>query len=231
MAHSAMHYKQVGLGAVIEEIDGWQLAVRYQTVEEEIQQVLENVGICDVSPVGKLRLQGKDTDNILNVVFQGLGGIEIGRVARVRFEQDPGSEDILVAGLAGDDALILVAPSSVPSVLRWLSESPSYCAHTVDVTSALAGLKIAGSLAHRVLASVTQVDVTPEGFPDMSCAQGMVAEIHGTILRGDMGSLLSYDLYFSRDYGEYMWDALFEAGEKYGLTPFGTETLAHLRGD
>ena len=63
----------------------------------------------------------------------------------------------------------------------------------------------------------------------MTCAQAKLAEIHGTVLRRDLGGLTSYDLYVGREYGVYMWDALMEAGEEHGLVPFGTEAMESLR--
>ena len=36
---------------------------------------------------------------------------------------------------------------------------------------------------------------------------------------------------FGRELGEYMWDVLLEAGEAYGVVPFGFETLARISRD
>ena len=56
----------------------------------------------------------------------------------------------------------------------------------------------------------------------------MVAEVRATLLRVDHGAVPGYELYFGRDYGEYMWDSVLEAGEPAGLTPVGTEALAKI---
>ena len=62
----------------------------------------------------------------------------------------------------------------------------------------------------------------------MTCVQAPVAEVHGTLLRRDAGGLLSFELYYGREYGEYVWDALMGAGEEYGVSPFGVEALKSL---
>ncbi len=131
--------------------------------------------------------------------------------------------------MAADEALVLTGPGQAPVVAGILAQSPGDCAHAVDVTSALAGLKVTGPLSHRLLAFVTELDISPWEFSNMTCAQAKVAEIHGTVLRRDLGGLTSYDLYVGWEYGVYMWDALMEAGEEYGLTPFGTEAMERLR--
>jgi sarcosine oxidase subunit alpha len=79
-----------------------------------------------------------------------------------------------------------------------------------------------------VLTGLTEIDTSDMAFPDLSCAQGMVAEVRATLLRVDRGGVPGYELYFGRDYGEYMWDSVLEAGEPAGLTPVGTEALAKI---
>ena len=225
VALSALHHRHVGLGAAMVESDGWQRPARYTAPEDELNQLRNAVGICDISPVGKVLLQGEAIEPLLNTAFGEVGGLDIGRLRISHLRSDPNDQGALLARLAADEVLVLTTPNRSPSVSDALSAEPGQCGHAVDLTSALAGLKIAGPLAHRLLAGVTEVDTDPVAFADMSCAQAKVAEIHGTLLRRDAGALLSYELYFGREFGEYMWDALVEAGEEYGVAPFGIEAL------
>ncbi len=229
VALTAMHHLHVALGATMVESDGWQRPARYTSVEDEIGRVRQAVGLCDVSPVGKLNLQGEDIDSLLAATMDGIGHVEIGRVGEGRLKRGERDQDVVVARLARDEVLLLTAPGQGASVSRSLGQALAGCAHVVDITSALAGVKIVGPQAHRLLAHVTEVDTSPATFPNMSCAQGMVAEIRGTLLRRDIGRLLSYELLFGREFGEYMWDVLLESGEEYGAAPFGIEALARLR--
>ena len=73
------------------------------------------------------------------------------------------------------------------------------------------------------------MDISPPAFADTSCAQGKVAEVHGTVLRRDLRNITSYDLYVGREFGLYMWDTLLEAGEEHHITPYGTEAMEMLR--
>ena len=56
----------------------------------------------------------------------------------------------------------------------------------------------------------------------------MMAEVYVILLRWDRAGLPGYDIYVSREYGEYIWDAMLEAGHEYGIVPFGVETLKQL---
>ena len=229
VALSGMHHSHVSLGAVMVESDGWQRPATYTTAEDELHRLQQTIGLCDISPVGKLLVQGEALETHLGEAFTDIGRLQIGHASQQRLKAGSGAQAVLLARLADDEALVLTAPNQAPSVLGLLSAASDRCVHLVDITSALAGVKIIGPLARRLLAAVTELDTSTEAFPDMSCAQAKVAEIHGTLLRRDVAGFPSFELYFGREYGVYMWDALMEAGEEYNAAPFGTEALARLR--
>ena len=60
----------------------------------------------------------------------------------------------------------------------------------------------------------------------MGCAQGEAVGVHGIFVRADRGGVPGYRLYFGREYGEYVWEALLDAGREYGAAPVGIEALA-----
>lgn len=221
VALSAIQPRHLSLGATLVETNKWLLPARYSTVEEETEQIREAAGVCDISSNGKLALQGGIDSQILQALGQS-GPEAIGTVSKIAHA----SGDIVIARLAADDALILTAGRS--STLAGLVEKGDTCSHTVDMTSVLAGLAIVGPGARPVLTGLTEIDTSDMAFPDLSCAQGMVAEVRATLLRVDHGAVPGYELYFGRDYGEYMWDSVLEAGEPAGLTPVGTEALAKI---
>ena len=215
------------------EDNGWQRPARYTTVDDEVDSLTTGAGICDISPVGKLRLQGEDIDTHLAPLFDGYAAVETGRSHIVTLHG--AEQQAVIARLAADDVLFLTVPNEARDLLDALTAAQDICAHVVNVTSTLAGVTVAGPLAHRLLAALTEVDVSPDLFPDMSCAQGMVAEVHGTLLRRDIGELANYELYFGSEYGQYMWEALTHAGERYASVPFGVDALEKIyrggRGD
>ena len=217
-----MHYRHLELGAQMTEHEGWTLPARYTDAEEEATRVREGVGITDISHVGKIRLQGETVDQALREALPDYKATPVGSVTI--------SGDTVVARLADDDCLILTGQANVDHVLDSLRLDGS--SHPVNVTSVLAAVRIIGPNISQVLAGVSDLDLAPPYFPDLSCAQGMVAEIHGTVIRKDTtGGLLSYDLFFGRDYGDHMWESLIDAGERHGLTPFGLEALSALCGE
>lgn len=218
---SPMHHQHLAMGATMVEAGGWQRPARYSSFEEEVERLNSAVGLCEVSPSVKLRLQGAEVESWLAWVFPDLGRLDIGAVGRHR--------PAAVARLASDEFLIVAGPSERPSIVKALGVPVDSCAHMVDISAALAGVAVAGPSARRLLEAVTDLDVSPQAFPDMRCAQAGFAEVHGTLLRMDLGGLPYYEVYFGREFAEYMWHALTEAGEEFEAVPFGTDAMAHLR--
>jgi sarcosine oxidase subunit alpha len=223
-----MHHRHLELGAVMAESRGWQRPSRYGSVASELERIRDGVGLFDMSPSGKLAIQGTDIDSLFGSVFADVGPIEIGRLRVQLFGEVSDLQTVLMLRLAEDEAMVLTEPDEVHSVYEALRSREDGCAHTVDVTSALAGVRVTGPSAPSLLATLTELDVSPESFSNMSCAQTRVAEIHGTLLRADLAGELNYDLYVERDYGEYVWETALEAGEPLGATPYGTEAMSRL---
>ena len=220
-----MHYRHLELGADMVQHEGWTLPARYSDPEEEAARVRQAVGITDISTTGKIRLQGESVEQALH---EAIPVYQVTSVGSLFVTSDDAGAPV-VARLADDDCLIVTQQASVDHVLA--SISLNGCAHPVNVTSVLAAVRIVGPNAPQLLAGVTDLDLAPPYFPNLSCAQGMVAEIHGTIIRKDIDGLLSYDLLFGRDYGDHMWESLIDAGKQHGLTPFGLEALCALCGE
>ena len=228
MALSALHHAHLALGGEMEEGYGWLRPARYTTMDEECEAVRGGVGVCDISPPGKLLLHG-DIDRYIMEGLQQGGPEEPGDAGLMQFTEDSGIGDILAARLAADEALLVTAPNQSPMVAETLGSMEDACAHSVDVTSTRTGICVTGPAAQNTLAAVTEIDTSPHSLTDMSCAQGSISQVHATLIRHDKGDLPCYQIYVDRAYGEYIWETLLEAGKRYDISPFGTEALSRLQ--
>ena len=230
IALSALHHRLLDLGAAMVDLGGWQVAGRYTTPEEEIAGISEAVGLVDFSPATKLSIQGEAIDALLRNAYGEASILEVGRVRRRQVAGLVPGYHAAAARLARDELLVLAAPGEARTLLPALSASAEGCAHLVDVTSALCSVRVTGPRARQLMSRVIELDLRESFFPDMSCAQGKLSEVECTVLRHDIGGLTSYELYFSRDYGEYLWDSVMESGEDLGVVPYGSEALFILVG-
>ena len=203
-----MHDMHVRAGAEMAELEGWLLPSHYTSAGEEADRARRSAGVCDVSSAGKLVVYAEDMDAALNAAFGLDAAPGVRRTAL--------ADGALIARVARDEVWALTPAGSAALLHSRLAGDT----HAVNVTSGLAGVAIVGSDAFSVLAALTELDVSSVGFPDMTCAQASVAEVHATMVRRD-ADLLRLDLYFGREYGEHMWTALLDAG----AAPIGFEAL------
>ena len=223
---SAFYHRQLAMGAHMVERDGWLQPAYYSSADQEERLSTESTGICDVSPSVKLLLQGDNLGGFLNDALSSDDSPAIGEVRQV---SNPARGRL--ARLTTDECLILCEPEALADWTTALGEPTRDSVHFVDQTSGLCGVRLIGPGSDALLSKLSEFDTSPGAFTNMSCAQSRFAEIHGTIVRADLGPLPSYDLFFSREFGEYVWDAIFEAGEDFGVAPVGLDAMNRFTGD
>ena len=224
---SAMYHHHLDLGAVMVESDGWQRPARYESAEDEVEHLKTCVGLWDISPVDKLSLQGTDLHVALAGALGANGLPAPGLVSRKELDESS-IGTVTISRLASDEAMIFTQPGKSVGIVDAFQEITGRCAHIVDVSSALTGISITGPLAPNLLAAVTELDTSLDSFGAMSCAQGKIAEVYGLLLRLELAALPNYEVYVSREYGAYAWEALLEAARDYNGVPVGMEAITQL---
>jgi sarcosine oxidase subunit alpha len=202
---TTLHHKHIALGANITDQHGWQVPERYTTPEDELRRVREGVGLCDISPMGKWDVKGND-------VKDGQWSMVNGQWWR----------------LAHDHTLFTTVTEQAEEVGRVLRQQAADCAHITDLTSTLAGLYLIGPRSREVLSKLTALNLTDSALPDRSCVQTSVAKVHAIVARLDVSGLRGYQIFVTRDYAEFVWDAVMEAGVEFGIALVGIATLRQI---
>ena len=87
----------------------------------------------------------------------------------------------------------------------------------LDLTSARALLRLTGAAADRLLAKVCAIDLDDRVTPDGSAFRSSVAKVVTDVIRDDRSGTRSYLLHCDRSYGQYLFDALLDAGAEFGI--------------
>lgn len=219
---SAMHHQHLALNATMVESNDWMIPAYYTSSKEESARLQDAVGLMDEGCVGKFLIHGDAAEETLKSMVSGYESTEVGKAVIVK-RVTQSSKDLVVARLSSGEYMLLTSTAGLAD-LDSLSEE-SNCGHVVDMTSTLASVRIIGPNSLDLLAQVIELELAPRWFADMSVVQTMVAKVYGMLLRRDIGNLLAFELFFSRDYGEYMWEALMLAGETHGVIPVGLEAV------
>jgi sarcosine oxidase subunit alpha len=231
---TALHYTHLALRATMIDDCGWQRPERYGLPEEEVGAVRAGVGLCDMSPVGKLDLKGKDCVPVLarTLALDAMPGV--GQIQRVILKDPDGvaASAGFCCRLSDDQVLLLTAPDATVVVEQRLIQQVGGgggCVHLTNLTSALAAVQVVGPRSRDLLSKLTALDLSPPQFVNLTCTQGSVAKVHATVIHADVGSLLAYEVYCGREFGEYLWDTLWDAGQEFGAVPFGVAAQRLLR--
>lgn len=216
----------------MEERSGWLRPSFYTSVEEEMEGVKGSVGISDISPAGKLLVQGPGGERIARSLLGKDAELQVGRAqAGSRESADGETFPVAVCCLAPEELFVTCPPERRDDLAGALNAELPEDGQTIvmDVTSSYAGINVAGPRSSDLLGKVTDLDLHHDAMSNLACVQGQFAEVHGILVRWDRGEP-GNNLYVAREYGVYVWEALWEAGEEYGLVAVGVEAHRRLIG-
>ena len=146
-------------------------------------------------------------------------------------------DDGTVICLAEGHYQITTTSGGAAGVLEWLedwlqTEWTDLRVHLTSVTEQHATVALAGPKSRDVLARVARgFELDNDSFPFMSWTNGLVAGLEARVCRISFSGELAYEINVPWWYGRALWDALVEAGQPEGITPYGTETMHVLRAE
>ncbi len=245
---TAMHWWHVEHGARFEDVGQWKRPWYYPhgdedmhaAVARECKAVRNAVGILDASTLGKIDIQGPDAGEFLDRIYtNGFRKLAIGRARYGLMCGEDGMvfDDGVSVRMGENHYLMHTTTGGAARVLAWLeswlqTEWPTLRVYCNSVTEQWATASISGPKARALLGELcSDVDLSPEAFPFMSLREGTVAGIAARINRVSFTGESSFEINVPAHYGLALWQALMHAGVKYGITPFGTETMHVLRAE
>lgn len=240
---SNMHHRHLESGAQMLQAGAWyrpafygDAAARTQCINREVDNVRNNVGLVDVSTLGGIEVRGTDAGEFLNrfYTFSFLKQ-PVGKARYALLTNEAGV--IIDDGVAcrfGEHHYYVTATTGgvdrvYQSMLKWNAQWRLDIDIT-NVTSAYAGVNIAGPRAREVLSKlVTDIDMSAVAFPYMCIREGSVAGIPARLIRVGFVGELGFEVHVPQYAGEALWDALIEAGQGQSIKPFGIEAQRVLR--
>ncbi|MCG5213858.1 2Fe-2S iron-sulfur cluster-binding protein [Streptosporangium soli] len=247
---TAMHPWHVARGAVFEDVGQWKRPHHYPgpgedmaaAVLRECRAAREGVAAMDVSTLGKIDVQGPDAGEFLNRVYTNafaklpVGSCRYGVMCRA---DGMVFDDGVTMRLAPDRFLMSTTTGNAAAVLDWLeewlqTEWPDLRVRCTSVTDQWAGVAVVGPRSRDVVAALAPGLVLDNaGFPFMTWRETDVPGAGGAarVARISFSGELAYEVYVPWWYGLALWEAVLAAGEPYGITPYGTETMHVLRAE
>lgn len=204
----------------------------------EAANVRAAVGICDVSTLGKIDVQGPNAVEFLNRVYSNpflkvpVGKARYGLMLREDgMLLDDGTSwrisetQFLMTTTTGGAGTVMLHLERMLSLL-W----PDLRVCVTSTTSQWAGMSLAGPNARAVLkTTLPRADVSDAALPFMGLLQTEMNGIPVLIARLSFSGELAYEVFTGSDHGMHIWQHLLTSGADFGIMPFGTEALGTLR--
>jgi heterotetrameric sarcosine oxidase alpha subunit len=240
------HKRSVELGAPMIEAGLWFRPSYFPKVGEttwrescdrEVGYVRNAVGVCDVSTLGKIDIQGPDAAKLLDFVYTNMfSTLKVGRVRYGLMLRDDGTvmDDGTCARLGETQYLMTTTTAAAGAVMRHL-DFVTQCLHPewrvafCSVTEQWAQFAVAGPKARELLNGILGTEIDGESFPFMGCGPVEVAGVQGRLFRISFSGEHAYEVAVPSRYGAALFDLLLERAAALGGGAYGMEALNVLR--
>ena len=234
-----MHSEQKLVKATFRRIGVWKRARYFSadtTCADEIKNVRENVGLIDVSTLGKFRLHGPDAEKVLQRVYiSDMSTVSTGKMKYTAMLNDDGMliDDGVVTKLAENDYYFTTSSGRAGATIEWMRYQARFEGwefHLMNLTDTLAAINLAGPQSRQVLTKLCEVDISNQAFPYMGYREFLLGGVVPVrAMRVGFVGELSYELHFPASYGSTVWEWILTAGDEFGIQPFGLEAQSCLR--
>lgn len=234
-------------GAEWEPVGQWRRVYAYQqagesvedAVNREVKNTRENLGLLDASTLGKLIVKGPDAGKFLDMMYTNMmSNLAVGkcRYGLMCGEQGFLSDDGVVARMDDDTWLCHTTTGGSEAIHahmeEWLqTEWWDWNVYVANVTEQYAQVAVVGPNARKVLEKLGGMDVSADALPFMQWRDGEIGGFTCRAFRISFSGELSYEIAVKASEGEAFWEALYEAGQEFGVMPYGTECLHVLRAE
>jgi len=240
---TAMHDWHAAHGAVWLDAGMWKRPAYYHhandadawaSVLREAAAVREAVGICDVSTLGKIDVQGPGAATLLDRLYTNtFSNLAIGRARYGLMLREDGIvfDDGTTSRLGPEHFFVTTTTANAGPVMQHMEFHLATCWPELDVslasvTDQWAAMSVAGPRARETIAPfVTGLDISDAAFPFMAVGKCQVMGVPARLFRISFSGEQAYEIALPASKALPVWEALIAAG----AMPYGMEALGLLR--
>ena len=231
MNNTALTEKHISLGAKMVPFAGYNMPVQYEGINAEHATVRNAVGVFDVSHMGEFILKGDNAlDLIQRVTSNDASKLYDGKVQYSCLPNTKGGivDDLLVYRIDEKSYMLVVNASNIEKDWNWIQQFNTANVEMHNISDQTSLLAIQGPKAADALQSLTEIDLASMEY--YSFKKGVFAGIDNVLVSatGYTGAG-GFEIYFENKDANIIWDAIFEAGQAYGIKPIGLGARDTLR--
>ncbi len=235
-------------GAVFEPVSMWRRAWYFPkdgedmdaAVSRECRATRASLGMFDASTLGKIEVVGPDAVEFMNRMYTNpWTKLAPGRTRYGLLLGDDGyiRDDGVIGRLSDDRFHVTTTTGGAARVLNMMedylqTEWPDLDVWLTSTTEQWATIALNGPNARKLLEPFVEgLDISADAFPHMSIAECKVAGFPARLFRVSFTGELGFEVNVPAAHGRELWETLWEAGQKYDICPYGTETMHVLRAE
>ncbi|MFN8454266.1 MAG: FAD-dependent oxidoreductase [Anaerolineae bacterium] len=193
----------------------------------------ERAGLFDETSFSKIEVRGPGALALLQRLCANNIDQPVGRVIYTSMLNPRGGIecDFTVTRLETDRFLIVTGTAFGQHDLSWirLNMPDDGSVLVEDVTSTRACFGLWGPRARAILQKVTKSDISNAAFPYMTAQTLTAGDVPALAVRVTYVGELGWEFYCGMEYGQCLWDTLWEAGQPEGLVAGGYRAIDSLR--
>ncbi len=198
-----------------------------------------SVGVCDVSTLGKIDIQGSDAATLLDRVYVNVfSTLPVGKARYGLMLREDGfvMDDGTTARLSERRYVMSTTTANAAKVMQQLEHArqvlwPGLDVQMVSVTEQWAQYAVAGPNSRRLLERLLgdAADLSNEAFPYLAVAELRWRGVPIRLFRISFSGEMAYEIAIPARQGDALIRAILSAGEEYSVVPYGTEALGVMR--
>jgi methylglutamate dehydrogenase subunit C len=209
-----------------------------QPVDREVLSTRKSVGICDVTTLGKIDIQGMDAGAFLDKVYANtFSTLAVGKCRYGLMLREDGIvfDDGTTARMGEHEYVMTTTTANAVTVFRHLEFVrqclyPDMDVQLISTTEAWAQYSVAGPNTRNLLSKIVDQDISDAAFPYMGAGNITVCGgLRARLFRISFSGELAYEIAVPTRYGDALIRKLVEAGEEFDVVVYGTETLGVMR--
>lgn len=212
---------------------GWAARSWSPAIGAEHQATRERVALFDETSFSKLEVSGPGALAFLQSITDNQMDQPIGAITYTQMLNRRGGIecDLTVTRLAAERFQIITGTAFGIHDLAWIrSHAPEDGSVVVrDVTSSRCCIGVWGPCARDLVQSVSENDFSNAAFPYLTAQEVTIGDIPALALRVTYVGELGWEIYAPMEYGQKLWDTLWEAGQPLGVVAAGYRAIESLR--
>ncbi|MCF2905452.1 sarcosine oxidase subunit alpha family protein [Octadecabacter sp. CECT 8868] len=203
----------------------------------EVTMVRGAVGVCDVSTLGKIDIQGPDAAAFLDFVY--CNTFSTLKEKRVRYglmlrEDGHVMDDGTTACLGPNHYVMTTTTAAAGQVMRhldWVSQAlrPDLDVRFASVTEQWAQFAVAGPKSRDLLNTIFDDEIDNDSWPFMACGTVGISGVQGRLFRISFSGEHAYEIAVPARYGASLFGQLTAQAEAMGGGAYGMEALNVMR--